>query len=84
MLIQLFNECLGIFATILLILSMTFNCKSVKAQLLMRAFNGLASILFVIYSIKFLAYSTMISNTIILVLDVYYFINIIKTTRSNS
>lgn len=74
-------EILGIVATILLIISMSFSCKNDKSTIIMRSINALSNILFMIYSVILGAYSVMISNAFILGIDVAYIEKAIKNIR---
>lgn len=69
-------EILGILATVFLILSMAYNCKDVKSSIIMRVINAVAAIMFVTYSIMLNAYSTILSNLIILIIDIYYIVRL--------
>lgn len=72
-------EIIGIIATILLVMSMAYNSKNRKTILVMRSLNAISSLLFIIYSIVLFAYSTILSNLIILLIDIYY---ILKTYKN--
>lgn len=72
-------EIIGIIATILLVVSMAYNCKNRKTTLIMRSLNAISALLFIIYSIVLCAYSTILSNLIILLIDIYY---IVKTYKN--
>ena len=74
-------EILGIVATILLIISMSFSCKNDKSTIIMRSINALSNILFMIYSVILGAYSVMISNAFILGIDIAYIEKAIKNIR---
>ena len=70
-------EIMGFVATVLLIISMAYNCKDKKHTLIMRVINAVAALLFVIYSVFLSAYSTIFSNLIILVIDIVYIIKLL-------
>lgn len=70
-------EIVGFVATVLLIISMAYNCKDKKHTIIMRLINGVSALLFVIYSISLSAYSTIFSNLIILVIDIIYIIKLL-------
>lgn len=72
-------EIIGIIATILLVVSMAYNCKNRKTTLIMRSLNAISALLFIMYSIVLCAYSTILSNLIILLIDIYY---IVKTYKN--
>lgn len=65
-------EVIGMIATILLVISMMVNTKNSKKVIIMRAINAVASIGFIIYGVLLSAYSTTISNTFILFVDIWY------------
>ena len=71
-------ELLGIIATAILIISMAYNCKDRKSSIIMRFLNGLAAGIFVYYSIMVGAYSAILSNFLILVIDIFYIVKLIK------
>lgn len=74
----MYNEIIGMFATILLIVSMSFSSKSLKSRFIMRIVNMLAAMLFIIYGCLVTAYSTVCCNSIIVVLDFIYLIIMFK------
>ena len=67
-----FIELFGVLATIILVVSMAFNCKSKKSIIIMRTLNAIAAIMFIIYSIVINAYSSILSNLSILIIDIYW------------
>ena len=71
-------EVLGIIATIILIISMSFNCKTKKSLISMRILNTIATLMFIVYSCVILAYSTILSNVAILIIDVFYLFKLFK------
>ena len=71
-------EVLGMLATVILIISMAYNCKDKKSAIIMRIINGVAALMFVIYSICMSAYSTILSNLLILLIDIYYLIKLMR------
>lgn len=75
-------EILGVIATILLILSMSFSCKDNKSTIKMRSINALSNLLFLIYSFIIGAYSMMIANAFIIGLDVGYIEKVYKNIKS--
>lgn len=72
-------EVLGIIATIILIISMSFNCKTKKSLISMRILNTIATLMFIVYSRVILAYSTILSNVAILIIDVFYLFKLFKS-----
>ena len=71
-------EILGIFATLLLIISMAYHCKDKKSMIIMRVINAVAAALFVVYSVLMNTYSTILSNLVILIIDIYYIVKMGK------
>ena len=76
-----FIEILGIIATIILVVSMAFNCRDRKMTIIMRTLNALSAIMFIIYSIVLNAYSSILSNLAILVIDIYWLYKYIYKER---
>ena len=75
------NEILGIASTILLVISMAISTKDNIKTLIMRIINAISCLGFIMYSINLLAYSTVLSNSIILILDIYYIVKNIYYIR---
>ena len=65
-------EILGLISTIMLIISMAWRNNSSRNIVIMRTFNAVSCIGFIIYSIFLSAYSTILSNSIILLIDIWY------------
>lgn len=65
-------EIIGILSTVVLILSMAWPSNNKKNISIMRIVNAISCVGFIIYSIFFSAYSTIISNSIILGIDIWY------------
>lgn len=65
-------EPFGILATIILVVSMAFSCNSRKTTIIMRTLNAIAAVMFIIYSILLNAYSSILSNLAILIIDIYW------------
>lgn len=72
-------EILGVSATIILLISMSYSCKDRKSTIIMRLMNALAAVLFIIYSIVMNAYSTILSNLAILLIDLFYLTKLLKS-----
>ena len=69
---MLYNELLGMVATAILLFSMVCSCRNRRSFLVMRITNAVAAVLFIIYSIMLNAYSSIVSNIVILVIDIYH------------
>lgn len=72
-------ELIGIIATIILVVSMVSNCRTKNSLIIMRTLNAIASVLFIIYGCLILAYSTILSNIAILIIDLFYVYKIVKS-----
>ena len=66
----LINEFVGISGSILIAISMMFKTTTDKGVKWLRMFNLLGSIVFVVYGIMLPAYSTIILNTVCVVLNI--------------
>ena len=71
-------ELLGIFATVLLVLSMAWCTRSRKGTIIMRIINFISCILFILYGLLLSAWSTMLSNICICIIDIVWVIKAIK------
>ena len=71
-------EFIGIIGTILLIISMAWPTQSRKGTLLMRSINLISSVLFIIYGLLLSAWSTMLSNICICIIDIIWLLKVIK------
>lgn len=74
-------ESIGILAGILLIVSMTFKTSSTKQAILLRIFNALGCFAFVIYGILLPALATALINFILVLVDVYHLIKLLKKQK---
>ena len=74
-------EIVWIISTILLIISMAYNYKDKKHTLIMRIINAISALLFIVYSIFFSAYSTILSNLNIFFIDIYYVIKLLYSKK---
>lgn len=66
------TEIIGIIASIILIVAMSFRSTTPKKNILMRAINIIGSILFVVYGFLIPAYSTAGLNIAIIIVNVVY------------
>lgn len=74
-------ELLGLTATVILVISMSFSCRDNKSTIIMRSINALSNVLFMIYGFTLGAYSVMLSNAFILGIDTYYIKTAIKDLK---
>lgn len=77
-------EIIGIFATLLILASMSFKTTKLKWSIWMRALNIAGSIVFTIYGILLPAYSTAILNGILVFVNTYHLIELIKSAKQNN
>ena len=77
----LLNEIVGISGSILIAISMVFKTETDRGVMLLRIFNLLGSIVFVVYGFMLPAYSTIILNCICVVLNIVGLVRIIQKIR---
>ena len=77
----LLNEIVGISGSILIAISMVFKTETDRGVMLLRIFNLLGSIVFVVYGFMLPAYSTIILNCICDVLNIVGLVRIIQKIR---
>ena len=77
----LLNEIVGISGSILIAISMVFKTETDRGVMLLRIFNLLGSIVFVVYGVMLPAYSTIILNCICVVLNIVGLVRIIQKIR---
>lgn len=71
-------EIIGIVATLLIVVSMSFKTTTLKASIWMRITNIVGSVVFVVYGALLPAISTAILNSILIVVNTYHLIMLIK------
>lgn len=76
-------ESIGICASLLILFSMSRKLESPKQQIMLRIFNGIGSILFVVYGLVIPAYSTAFLNLASVVINVRYLIPLIRDYRKD-
>lgn len=74
-------EIIGILATILILASMSFKTTSIKWSIWMRVLNIAGSAVFVIYGLLLPAYSTAILNALLVLVNTYHLIILLKENR---
>lgn len=67
-------EILGIIATIIVLISMSFKTTSYKGTMCMRIINIIGSVAFTIYGCLLPAYATAIMNFILFFINIFYLI----------
>ncbi len=70
---QLIYQIIGYFASVLIAISMMM-----KSVLRLRVINGIGGLVFVIYGILIKAYPVAILNTLVVIIDAYYFLKMLK------
>ena len=79
----LFKEVVGIIGSILVVISMMFKTTTDKGVLLLRIFNLMGSIVFVVYGVLLPAYSTVVLNLICVVLNTIGIVGTAKKIRNS-
>lgn len=78
----LLNEIVGISGSVLVVISMMFKTTTDKGVLLLRIFNLLGSIIFIAYGVLLNAYSTIVLNSLCVVLNIIGIVSIVKKINS--
>lgn len=68
----MWKEIIGVVATVFILCSMCFNTSSYKTTLLMRIFNLIGSVVFVVYGVLIPAISTAVLNFVLIVINTYH------------
>lgn len=74
-------EIIGILATILILISMSFKTTSIKWSIWMRALNIAGSVVFVVYGFLLPAYSTAILNAALVLVNTYHLVILLKERK---
>lgn len=74
-------EIIGIVATLLILVSMSFKTTTLKASILMRITNIIGSVVFVVYGCLLPAISTAILNGVLVFVNSYHLIVLIKENK---
>lgn len=77
----LLKEAIGIIATLLIFVSMTFNAATHKGNLLMRVLNLIGCLVFMVYGILVPAISTAILNGGLVFVNTYHLIKLTKNKK---
>ena len=75
-------ELIGIAATIFIVISMSIDTRSWKGDVVMRVINIVGSVVFVVYGSLLPAISTAVLNGILVVVNTYHLIKLIKTKNA--
>lgn len=76
-------ELIGICASIFLVFSLLFKTNTLKGSIMLRSFNLVGCIIFVIYSILLPSISNSILNAICIVIDIYQLIILSGEAKHN-
>lgn len=71
-------EIIGIIATVIVLISMSFKTTSFKGTICMRIINLIGSVAFTIYGFLLPAYATAIMNAILFFINIFY---LVKETK---
>lgn len=74
-------ELVGIFASICIIISMSFKTATYRGTLCMRIINIVGSAIFVVYGFLLPAYSTAILNFVLVGVNLWHTIILIKNNK---
>lgn len=72
-------EYIGIFASVLILVSISVKSSNIKGNILMRVLNTIGSIIFIYYGFVLQAYSTAILNIGAAIVNIIYIFKLIKT-----
>lgn len=75
------KEIVGFLASIIVIVSITFNPQSKKGNIWLRLLNLLGSIAFIIYGILLPAYATIFMNCVAGIINLIYLIKILRSAK---
>lgn len=75
-------EIIGIFSTVLILVSMLFKTTTIKGSLLMRWFNLVGCLIFMFYGILLPAISTAVLNGALVVVNAYHLILLYKEKKT--
>lgn len=74
-------EVIGILSTLLILVGMCFKTTTIKGSILMRSFNIVGSLIFTIYGILVPAYSTAILNAVLVFVNSYHLVVLLKQNK---
>ena len=77
-------ELIGIAATSLILFSMLFKTTTIKGDIRMRVLNLIGSIIFTVYGCLLPALSTAILNGILIFINLYHLILLIKGQKNQT
>ena len=74
-------EIIGLFGSMLVLISMCVKSSDIKGNILMRIINTIGSIIFVYYGFALNAYSTAVLNIGAIIINIYHIIMLIKNPK---
>ena len=75
------KEIVGFLASIIVIISITFNPQSWRGNIWLRLLNLIGSIAFIIYGILLPAYATIFMNCVAGIINLIYLIKILRSAK---
>ena len=75
-------EMIGIASTVLILISMLFKTTTIKGSILMRSFNIIGSLTFVVYGCLLPAISTAILNGALVIINTIHLILLLKNKKT--
>ena len=81
---SLIVELIGIFATLLILVSMLFKTSTIKGSIKMRVLNLIGSVIFTIYGCLLPAISTAILNAFLIIINTYHLVLLLKEQKKQS
>ena len=77
-------ELFGVIASLLIIISLLFKTNTYEGALALRVLNTVGSLVFVVYGVYLLAYSTIFLNVVAVVINVYQAVKMKKDYQSTN
>jgi len=74
-------EIIGIVATVMILISMSFKTTTLKGSIIMRITNIIGSIVFTVYGALLPAISTAILNALLVIINTYHLIVLINENK---
>ena len=72
------TELIGMVASVFIIIALLFQTNTYRSALLLRSFNALGSLIFVVYGLLLPAYSTAFLNIVALIINIYRMLKLKK------
>jgi hypothetical protein len=76
-------EIIGLIGSILIVFSMIFKTTNYKGTIAMRVINSVGSIFFIVYGFVLPAIASGVTNSILLILNIFYLIKEIRDHRAH-